>query len=78
MKTTTPQPFEIRAYGRTELARRYCPHLRPQSAWQRLKGWIMNNPRLRDALTDYGVMPSVRTFTRHQVELIVSELGQPE
>ena len=75
----TPHTFEIRAYGRTELARLYFPLLRPQSAWEKLKLWILLNHELRRQLTDdLGVLPRVRTFTRRQVELIVRELGQPE
>ena len=39
--------FEIRTYGRTELAQLYCPDLCPESAYRKLKHWIDLYPGLR-------------------------------
>ena len=62
----------IKTYGRSELAQLYFPDLLQKSAWQKLKSWLEQNPRLRNlaALTR-------RTFTPAEVALIYSELGEP-
>ena len=69
--------FIIRAYGRQELACLYFPMSSPRSAWRRLKGWIMLNPRLREALAPTGRMNLLRTLTPCEVKMIVEELGEP-
>ena len=77
MRKETNRDFTIRAYGRQELACLYFPESSPRSAWRRLKGWIMLNPRLRSGLAPEGRMSLLRSFTPREVELITEELGEP-
>ena len=49
--------FEIRTYGRTELAQLYCPDLCPEAAYRKLKHWIDLYPGLRDGLSALGLSP---------------------
>ena len=42
--------FEIRTYGRTELALCYFPDLNPQVAYRKLQYWIDYYPHLREDL----------------------------
>ena len=42
--------FEIRTYGRTELALCYFPDLNPQVAYRKLQYWIDYYPHLREQL----------------------------
>jgi len=65
--------FEIRTYGRTELAQLYCPDLCPESAYRKLKHWI----DLRAGLSALGLSPRSRSYTPAQVSLIVGALGEP-
>ena len=69
--------FERRQYGRTELAQVYFPHLMPQSAWKKLKRWMMLNPTLRKELMGQPDACHRRDFTPQQVGLIVDLLGDP-
>ena len=69
--------FAVRAYGRTELAVRYSPNLSKESAWRKLKKWIMTNPELRQWLAPGGELVMGRSFTPRQVKLIVEQLGEP-
>ena len=60
----------VRTFGRSELAQHYFPKLKPMSAWEKFKEWLVVNPRLQSlaALTR-------RTFTPAEVQLIYAELG---
>lgn len=69
--------FRIRAYGRTELAQRYNPHLAPSTAWHRLKSWIDRYPGLPARLRSLGYTEKARTWTPAQVDAIVDALGEP-
>ena len=69
--------FEIRTYGRTELALLYNPGLCPDSAYRKLKQWIDLCPGLRDGLAALGISSRSRTYTPAQVRLIVVALGEP-
>ncbi len=77
MRKETTNEFVIRAYGRQELACLYFPTSSPRSAWRRLKGWIMLNPRLREALAPNGQMNLLRSLTPREVRMITEELGEP-
>lgn len=46
--------FEIRTYGRTELALCYFPDLNPQVAYRKLQYWIDYYPHLREELEKMG------------------------
>lgn len=67
------EAIEVRAYGRQELALKYFPHMTPDSAWRKLRGWMKVNPRLRTITAE----TNTRTFTPRQVRQIVDELGEP-
>jgi hypothetical protein len=70
--------FEIRQYGRTELAQVYSPDVTPESAWKKLRGWIDFNQVLTSRLQRLSYDPHrQRTFTPAQVRAIVEELGEP-
>ena len=61
--------FEIRTYGRTELALLYNPGLCPDSAYRKLKQWIDLCPGLRDGLAALGISSRSRTYTPAQAHL---------
>ena len=69
--------FRLRAYGRTELAQAYNPHLSPGAAWQKLSLWIHLYPDLTERLKAIGYSPHQRVFTPRQVAMIVEALGEP-
>lgn len=54
--------FEIRTYGRTELALCYFPDLNPQVAYRKLQYWIDYYPHLREKLEKMGSGLSCRTL----------------
>ncbi len=72
------EDFEIRQYGRTELAQIYSPDITPAAAWRKLNGWIAYHPTLPDRLRGMGYTPGhQRIFTPAQVAAIVEALGEP-
>nr|WP_278581711.1 DUF4248 domain-containing protein [Prevotella denticola] len=71
------EAFRLRAYGRTELAQAYNPHLAPSTAWHRLRSWIAQYPGLMQRLEKTGYSSRKRTWTPLQVRLIVEALGEP-
>ena len=64
--------FEIRAYGKSELAMMYAPELTDSGARKKLRKWSEVNPRLRYLLKVKG-----NSFTPRQVRKIVEEVGEP-
>ena len=70
-------PFTLRAYGRTELAQLYLPHLSPGAAYQKLRQWIALSPGLQGRLRQLGDDGTCRTWTPRQVIEIVGALGEP-
>ncbi len=71
------ESFEIRAYGLSELAQLYNPHVHPRTAVRTLQQWIDRYPGLRDRLTGAGMVRKTRILTPMQVEMIVKALGTP-
>lgn len=70
--------FEIREYGRTELAQLYSPKISPEAAWRKLKGWIAYYPGLTERLQSLGYRHrQQRTFTPAQVRAIIGAIGEP-
>ena len=69
--------FEIRTYGRTELALCYFPDLNPQVANRKLQYWIDYYPHLREKLEKKSSGLSCRTYMLALVQLIVGALGEP-
>ena len=76
-KEEPKEAFRLRAYGRTELAQAYNPHLSPGTAWQKLSLWIRLYPELTERLKAIGYLPHQRVFTPRQVAMIVEALGEP-
>ena len=69
--------FEIRTYGKGELAQLYCPNVTIGAARKKLKVWMNYYPNLMDDLRSIGYSELSRTFTPAQVRLIVEALGEP-
>ena len=69
--------FQIRAYGKGELAQLYAPHVTPAAACRKLMQWINMQPQLVEELKRYGFTAGSRTFTPIQVRLIVAAIGEP-
>ena len=58
--------------GRTELAQRYFPYIQPQSAWQKLRSLLADDPDLAH-LTQLNR----RSFLPAEVAKIYASLGHP-
>lgn len=71
------ESFQIKAYGKGELAQLYCPHITTSAARKKLMLWINCYPNLMDGLRSIGYSEISRTFTPAQVRLIVDALGEP-
>lgn len=71
------QSFAIKEYGRTELALLYCPEVKPDSAWKRLRRWMEFHPTLMSRLHSLGYNDRQRSFTPLQTAAIVDALGEP-
>ena len=72
------KPFEIRSYGKAELAMLYFPHTQTKKgALNNLNFWINYNPELRDRLRALNSPPKAHRYTRREVELIVEYLCEP-
>lgn len=69
--------FEIREYGRMELAAQYCRSIMPESAWKKFRRWMHLYPGLMERLRAIGYSERSRSFTPAQVRLIVEALGEP-
>ena len=68
-QTTAQRPA---ALGRTELAQLYFPHIQPHSAWEKLKGLLLDDPALQHLATLRR-----RTFMPSEVGTIYQQLGHP-
>lgn len=70
--------FEIRDYGKSELARLYCPKTKTEKgALNNLKFWIHRNPDLPRALQSCGSSPCAQHYTAEEVALIIYYIGEP-
>jgi hypothetical protein len=58
--------------GRTELAQRYFPFIQPQSAWQKLRSLLAEDPDLVQLTRLHR-----RTFLPVEVAKIYASLGHP-
>ena len=76
-KRNMTEHFQIRTYGKGELALLYTPHVTQAAACKKLMHWISLQPQLGEALKRYGLTASSRTFTPIQVRLIVEAIGEP-
>ena len=64
--------FEIRAYGKSELAMQYFPELTQEAAQKKLNNWLRINSRLRHLIN-----ASIKGYTPKEVRMIVEEVGKP-
>lgn len=69
--------FQIRTYGKGELAQLYCPNITTAAARKKLMIWLHYYPNLIDNLRVIGFSDTSKTFTPAQVRLIVDALGEP-
>ena len=58
--------------GRTELATHYFPYIQPQTAWQKLRGLLAEDPAL-----EHLARLKHRSFLPAEVNIIYQHLGQP-
>ena len=58
--------------GRTELATHYFPYIQPQTAWQKLRSLLAEDPAL-----EHLARLKRRTFLPAEVNIIYQHLGQP-
>ena len=69
--------FQIRPYGKAELALLYQPCSSPETAMKTLYRWIKGCPMLMQELESMNYQPRRRTFLKPEVEAIVRHLGEP-
>ncbi len=69
--------FQVRSYGKGELAQAYCPEVSPAAARRKLMCWINMQPSLVESLRATGLQEAAKNFTPAQVRLIVGALGEP-
>ena len=70
--------FEIRTYGKSELALKYFPNSETTAgALSNLNYWISGNRKLVKALKACGMPTKSKSFTPKEVALIVKHLGDP-
>ena len=78
MKAMETNNFEIRTYGKSELAMLYFPNaLTPNGALSNLNFWIHRNRKLTEALQKCGMPPRSKSFSPKEVTLIIDYLGEP-
>ena len=74
----TLRPFEIRSYGKSELAMLYFPHAQTtEGALCNLRFWIRKCRDLDEALKACGMARQAKSYTPKEVALIVEYLGEP-
>jgi hypothetical protein len=72
------ETFEIRSYGKSELAMRYFPKDQtPAGALSNLNFWIRRCTDLSAALRACGMARKAKSYTPKEVALIVYYLGEP-
>ena len=62
----------VQSLGRTQLAQMYFPYVLPQTAWQKLRSLLNEDPALSHLTTLRR-----RTFLPAEVNIIYQHLGQP-
>ncbi len=66
-----------RVWGYQELAIRYFPHIKPGSATNQLRRWILHSTVLQSRLSACDWTPGSKMLTPRQVRCIVEHLGEP-
>ena len=74
----TTDEFEIRSYGKSELAMLYFPEsATPKGALNNLNLYIDHKPGLRRQLRDLGSPRLAHSYMPNEVALIVEAFGEP-
>ena len=68
--------FQIRSYGKAELALLYQPFSTPETALKTLYRWIKGCPPLLQELESMHYQPRRHTFLIPEVKAIVKHLGE--
>ena len=76
-KRTYMENFQIRSYGKSELALCYSPDITESAARRKLMRWIDRKPGLMGAMRAAGYNALSHTFLPLEVKLIVEALGEP-
>ena len=72
------ETFEIRSYGKSELAMCYFPKAQtPAGALSNLNFWIRRCTDLCTALRACGMARKAKSYTPKEVALIIYYLGEP-
>ena len=72
------KPFEVRSYGKSELAMLYFPKAQTVGgALSNLNFWIRRCTDLTAALRACGMPRNAKSYTPREVALIVYYLGEP-
>ena len=71
------ESFQIRSYGKSELAQLYLPDITPEASRRTMKAWIHRSPGLEENLRKAGFTPTSHYYPPRQVALIVEALGEP-
>lgn len=78
MKKEDTSSFDYnRSWGYQELAMCYFPHVKPTSATNQLRRWILHSPELQSRLLSSGWTPRQKILTPRQVRCVVEHLGEP-
>ena len=64
--------LKVQSLGRTQLAQMYFPYVLPQTAWQKLRSLLNEDPSL-----SHLKKLRRRTFLPAEVNIIYQRLGQP-
>ena len=74
----TNDNYEIRTYGKSELAMLYFPNaLTTAGAMNNLNSWIRGCRPLHEAIRGCGMPPKSKFFTPREVALLFEYLGEP-
>ncbi|WP_321330766.1 DUF4248 domain-containing protein [uncultured Bacteroides sp.] len=71
------EKFAVRSYSKSDLAHLYNPNMPLISAMRKLRCWIQRNEDLYEKLYCGKEGKNDHYYTRRQVELIVTYLGEP-
>lgn len=69
--------FVIRSYGYCELAMLYFPNSTKKSASAQLGRWIKQNQKFHNQLIEIGFKKGKKILTPKEVNLIVTNFGEP-
>ena len=71
------QTFEIKTYGKRQLAKLYYPELSGKAAYRRLLGQIASCPKLKEKLKEIGRSQRSWFYSPSEVKCIVESMGPP-